>query len=79
MAPVPIPNLANRGRQEINTGRDILLVAHFDYLMNIASRDGNGSRDGTSRRHPLEPSRVRPTGLENLGLPLDLLFLRRAL
>lgn len=65
---------ADASGEEFDAGGEILFVAGFDGLMDMASGDGDGTGDGPTGDHALEVSGVGAAGREDFRLPLDFVF-----
>lgn len=60
--PVVLVDVTNTGGKEGDACGDVLLVAGFDGLVDVAGGDGDGTCDGSAGDHALEAGGVRATG-----------------
>ena len=74
--PVVLVEFADAGGKEIDAGREVILVAGFDGLMDVACWDRDRSGDRAACDHALKASGVSAAATEDFRLPLDFVAFR---
>ena len=72
--PLVLVQIADAGGEELDAGGEVLFVAGFDGLVDVAGGDGDGPGDRAAGDHALEAGGIGAAGREDFRLPLDFVF-----
>ena len=77
--PVPFVHVHGAGGQERYGSVQVILVRHFNDLVNVAGGNGDGPGNGAARNKLLHGSGVRAACRQHFHLPFDLVGVRHGL